>query len=100
MKEYEEISKEFRFGKVKKEFWNKHIQKKVKAIIAYMQEERGLEIEGVYLENYKTAEPVIVMNGPLPLEAIESKFSSSNTLEYSNNKIYSTTPWVTIEGML
>lgn len=99
MKEYEEISKEFRFGRVKKEFWGKHIQKKVKAIVSYLHEEHGLEIEGVYLENYKSHDPVIVMNGLLPIIEIETKFNPSNSLEYKGNKIYSTTPWVTIEGL-
>jgi hypothetical protein len=98
MKEYEEISKEFRFGKVKKEFWSKHVQKKVKAIVSYLHEEHGLEIEGIYLENYKSHEPVIVVNGALPTAELIEKFIPSDSLEYKGNKIYSTNPWVTIEG--
>ena len=98
MTEYEEISKEYRFGRVKKKYWHKYVQKKVKALTAYLLKEHDLEIEGVYLENYRSPEPILVMNGSLPLNEIEAEFGSSSTFEIKNKRIYSTNPWITIEG--
>jgi hypothetical protein len=39
------------------------------------------------------------MNGSLPLNEIEAEFGSSSTFEIKNKKIYSTNPWITIEGV-
>ncbi|QSP95503.1 hypothetical protein LPB19_03540 [Marinobacter salinisoli] len=98
MNEYEHISYNYRFGKVYREFWGQHIKNSIEAILVHLKDEHDIEVEGIYLENYRSPEPIIVVNGNLPIAELKRKFSSDSSLSFTDSKVVSSDPWVTIEG--
>jgi hypothetical protein len=98
MSYYEVISQSYRFGRVYDHLIEKHMPEDIKKLVDYLSKEHGLALDGIYLENYKAPDRVVVMKGKLPIEALRAKFPEGNGLRYSETTVISDKTFSSLEG--
>ncbi|MCS4309157.1 hypothetical protein M2404_003520 [Rheinheimera pacifica] len=95
---YRVISSNYRFGRVLDEYVNKYMPKDILPLVEYLRSEHGLELDGIYLENYKSPDRIIVMKGMLPIEDLRVKFPEGGGLRYGNGVVVSDASFSSLEG--
>lgn len=83
MSYYDVISHDYRFGRVYAHLTEKYMPEDLLPLVAYLQATHGMELDGIYLENYKAPDRVVVVRGALPIEELKSRFPEGNGLRYS-----------------
>ncbi len=88
MSHYDIISdREYRYAKIHKDQEQAYIPGDLKQVIDFLLNENGHTLEGVYLENPKFPEIVVVINGRLPIDLIRSRFSDSPQVTLSARSV-------------
>lgn len=67
-------------------------------IVTYLIEEHSMQLDGIYLENYKCPDRIVVMKGQLPIDAIKKQFGKIHGLAFSDSKITSGITYSALEG--
>jgi hypothetical protein len=57
-----------------------------------------MQLEGLYLENYKAPDTVVVMKGSLPIDLLKIQFGSIEGLRYEGAKVISDKTFSSLEG--
>ena len=95
---YAVISDSYRFGKVLPGHVSEYMPADISELVAYLMESHGMELDGLYLENYKSPDRVAVMTGPLPIEALETRFAHVPGLRFGRNVVISDNTFSSLEG--
>ena len=95
---YEDIPHNYRFGRVFDDKIDKHMPTALKPLVDFLVSECGMEIEGIYLENYKAPDTVVVMKGTLPIEILKTRFPEGSGLRYGFSTIGHDETFCTLEG--
>lgn len=98
MSYYEIISHGYRFGRVLPEHVEARMPEDLGKIVTFLQNEHGMLLEGIYLENYKSPDSVVVVKGKLPMHQLVSKFSGMPGLRFGEQSIVSDTTFSILEG--
>jgi hypothetical protein len=67
-------------------------------LVDYLARQCGMQLEGLYLENYKAPDTVVVMKGPLPIDLLKSQFGGIEGLRYEGCKVISDLSFSSLEG--
>ena len=98
MSYYEIISNEYRFGRVYPHLTQKYMPKDIGKIVQFLTSEFGMTLDGLYLENYKTPDVVVVMKGALPMAAIKERFSNMQGVRFGERVVVSDATFSSLEG--
>jgi hypothetical protein len=98
MSYYEVISNEYRFGRVYPHLIQKYMPKDIGQIVQYLTSELGMVLDGLYLENYKTPDVVVVMKGKLPMAAIKERFDNIQGIRFGEHVVVSDATFSSLEG--
>jgi hypothetical protein len=71
------------YGRVRDSELAAHLPEDLAQLANYLVTDHAMTMEGLYLENYRAPERVLVMNGPLPLMALKEAFPAKNGLRYT-----------------
>lgn len=97
---YERISHNYRFGRIYDHLIYEYMPEDIGKIVQYLVSEHGLAVEGIYLENYKSPDLVIVMNGKLPMHDIAVNFRHMKDIRFAEGGIVSDRTYSSLEGKL
>lgn len=98
MSYYQEISHGYRFGRVYDHLVNERMPVELRPLVDYLMAERGMRLDGIYLENYKAPDTVVVMDGALPMEDLKARFPESTDLRYTDTAVYCDKSFSTLTG--
>jgi len=98
MSYYEVISHSYRFGRVLPEFVETHMPEDIGKIVAFLQNQHGMLLDGIYLENYKTSDRIVVLKGAHPMRQLVKKFSAMPGLRFKAQSIVSDATFSSLDG--
>lgn len=88
MSHYDIISDhEYRYAKIHTDQEQAYLPGDLKPVIDFLLNEHGMTLAGVYLENPKFPEVVVVVNGRLPMDLIKTRFTDSPQLRLSARSV-------------
>ena len=67
-------------------------------MVEYLVREHRMAMTGLYLANYKSPERVVVMDRPLPLDALQRAFPPNDRLRYTDFAVLSDVTWSELAG--
>jgi hypothetical protein len=95
---YETISNDYRFGRVLDHLIERYMPNDLRPLVEYLAAKHGLKVEGIYLENYKAPDRIVVVDGKLPIEDLKSRFPEGNGICYGDGCVQSDKTFSTLEG--
>ncbi len=98
MSYYRVISKEYRFGRILDDMVEKYMPEDLRPLVEYLISNHGLAFDGIYLENYKTPDRIVVMRGTLPIAELRARFPEGNGLRYGASTVVSDRTFSSLEG--
>lgn len=94
----EVMSNEYRFFRVYPHLIQKFMPKYIGRIVKFLASEFGMVIDGLYLENYKTPDVVVVMSGKLPMAAVKERFGNMRGIRFGERVVVSEETFSSLEG--
>ena len=82
----ETISHSYTFGRVFDDQVDKYMPEDLRPLVDYLIREHGMSLVGIYLQNYKTPDRIVVMSGALPMAALRQ---SSVTASFASGTVAS-----------
>lgn len=67
-------------------------------LVDYLVREHGTRVSGLYLENPKSPEVVVVMDRALPLDVLRRAFPGADRLRYTDHDVQSDLTWSRLVG--
>ena len=86
------------YAKVRDEEVAQRMPEDLLPLVDYLVREHGIGVSGLYLANYKAPELVVVMDRPLPLDAIRRAFPPTTKRRYTDHAVLSDTTWSELTG--
>lgn len=75
-----------------------HMPNDLAPLVDYLACEHGARVSGLYLENPKSPEVVIVMDRALPLDVLRREFPGTDRLHYTDYEVLSDLTWSRLVG--
>lgn len=98
LSDYVVISHAYRYARISDDRIDKYMPQDLAPLVAYLVKHCGMKLEGLYLENYKAPETVVVMDGLLPIDLLKSQFGDIEGLRYGETAVISDRSFSSLEG--
>jgi hypothetical protein len=72
------------YGRVQEAEIARQMPEDIAPLAYYLVRKHGMAITGIYLENYKSPERVVVMDRTLPLDELQAAFPPTHGLRYTD----------------
>lgn len=72
------------YGRVQDSEMTRQMPEDLAPLAYYLVRECGMAIEGIYLENYRSPERVVVMDHALPLDELQRAFPAREGIRYTD----------------
>lgn len=97
MNYYETISHGYRFGRVFDDRVEEYMPDDLRPLVQYLVREHGMELIGIFLENYKAPDRIVVMSGALPMDDLR-RLPESDGLRFTEWRVESDKNFASLEG--
>lgn len=98
MSDYVVISHTYRYARINDDRIDKYMPQDLAPLVDYLTKQCGMQLDGLYLENYKAPDTVVVMKDPIPIDLLKRQFGDIEGLRYEGAKVISDKTFSILEG--
>lgn len=98
MSHYTVIPNAYRFARINDDQVGKYMPSDLAPLANFLIESCGMQLDGIYLENYKGPDTVVVMRGKLPIDALKGRFDTVEGLRFGVDCVVSDMSFSSLRG--
>jgi len=96
--DFERINHSGYYGRVRPHRQSHFVPDTLAPLLDYLHQAHGLNIDAIYLENYKSPVATIVMDGALPMDELILRFPPGEDLKYGAGEFWSLSAFTSVQG--